>query len=375
MIRYRLQAEQIMHPRVLLSLFIYFWIAGAGYGQVAVTPAGKEASLKIGGLLQAQADFGDQGDSRFSTADDRFYLRRARLNVSGSFLEDFDFRIELDLSGSLSNNSTSISTSNLRAQLTDGYVNWNKYAAANIRGGQFKSPFGFEQLYADPRLLTIERSLVNDRLTIGRQIGVMLSGDAFDNRLSYATAIFNGNTVNVSFNDNDKFLYAERLSGVLFQGKAFGNDTRWSLGGNAFFSEDKNLTGQSADFSFGGNTFTGKRRGLGIDSQFHSGPFDVWLEYLSLRLQPEDQLPVKEFTPRGWYAMVTYFICPKAQAVIRYETFDPTIVIDNTDTWTFGFNYLIKSDDLKFQLNYMLTNAAGIPEKQNKILARFQVAF
>lgn len=364
-----------MRRILILTLLIGLWIAGAGYGQIVVTPAGKEPTLKIGGLIQAQADFGDQGDSRFSTADDRFYLRRARLNATGSFLEDFDFRIELDLSASLSNNSTSISTSNLRAQLTDGYVNWNKYAAANIKGGQFKSPFGFEQLYADPRLFTIERSLVNDRLTIGRQIGVLVAGDVFDKKLSYATSIFNGNNVNVSFNDNDKFLYAERLSGVLYEGKAGGKDTRFSLGGNAFFSEDTNLTGQSADFSFNGNTFTGKRRGVGIDSQLHSGSFDFWVEYLAVRFEPEDQLPLKEFTPRGWYAMAAYFIRPKAQAVIRFETFDPTVVIDNTDTWTFGFNYLIKSDDLKFQINYLLTNAAGIPDKQNKILARFQLIF
>src|SRR5262245_28437373 len=244
-----------MLRKIKLTLLISLWIAAAGYAQIAVTPAGKEPSLKIGGLIQAQADFGDRGDSRFTTADDRFYLRRARLNASGSFLEDFEFRLELDLSASLSNNSTSVSTSNLRAQMTDGYINWNKYAAANIRGGQFKTPFGYEQIYSDPKLFTIERSLVNDRLTVGRQIGVMLSGDAFEKRLSYATSIFNGNNVNVSFNDNDKFLYAERVAGVPFQGKMFGNDTTWNLGGNVFFSEDKNLTGQSSDFSFNGNTF------------------------------------------------------------------------------------------------------------------------
>jgi Phosphate-selective porin O and P len=61
--------------------------------------------------------------------------------------------------------------------------------------------------------------------------------------------------------------------------------------------------------------------------------------------------------------------------IVRYETFDPTILIDKTNTWTFGFNYLIKGDDLKLQLNYLLTDAAGILEKQNKVLCRFQVVF
>ena len=63
-------------------------------GQILVKPAGKESSLKLGGLIQAQADFGDKGDSRFSSDNDRFYLRRTRLNVAGNFLEEFDFKVE-----------------------------------------------------------------------------------------------------------------------------------------------------------------------------------------------------------------------------------------------------------------------------------------
>jgi hypothetical protein len=45
-----------------------------------VQPGGKEPVLKIGGLLQVQADVGDRGDGRFTSGDDRFYLRRARLS-------------------------------------------------------------------------------------------------------------------------------------------------------------------------------------------------------------------------------------------------------------------------------------------------------
>ena len=363
-----------MHRHAILYLaFLLFPVFADS--EVVVTPAGKEPVLKIGGLLQAQADFGDKGDSRFTTGDDRFYLRRARLNATGSFLEDFDFRLEMDLSGSLSNNATSVSTSNLRAQMTDGYVTWNRYAAASIRGGQFKSPFGYEQLLSDAKLFTIERSLANDRLTIGRQIGVMLTGEGLEKRLSYQTAVFNGNSVNVSFNDNDAFLYVLRLSAVTFEGKAFGNDTKWSIGGNAFFSEDDNFTGQSSDFSFTENTFTGKRRGVGFDTQIHSGPFDFWAEYLAVKFEPEDTIPAEEFTPAGWYAMLVYLFLPKSQAVVRYETFDPTERIENTDTWTLGFNYLIKGDDLKFQVNYVIFDDPSVQDLQHKVLARFQVVF
>lgn len=105
-----------------------------------VKPAGEEPKLTLGGMAQVQGEFGDAGDSRFSKSD-RFLLRRARMNAQGRFLEGFEFRIELDLGGG---------GSSLRAQMTDGYVSWSKHRIVNIRAGQFKTPFGFEQLVPTP---------------------------------------------------------------------------------------------------------------------------------------------------------------------------------------------------------------------------------
>ena len=74
--------------------------------------------------------------------------------------EEFDFKLEVDASGSLGNSV--VISSNLRVQLTDAYINWNKDPRANVRGGQFKTAYGFEQLYLDARLYTIERSLASE---------------------------------------------------------------------------------------------------------------------------------------------------------------------------------------------------------------------
>ncbi len=177
-------------------------------------PAGKEPTLAIGGLLQIQFDGGDRGDSRFTNDNDRFYLRRARLNATGKFLEEFDFRLEMDLAGSISN------TSALRAQMTDGFITWNRYPEANVRVGQLKTPFGFEQLYGDPRLYTIERSLANDRLTLSRQIGTQVAGEFLEKRFTYAFGAFNGNSVNNNFNDDDRFLSVGRIVARALAGEA-----------------------------------------------------------------------------------------------------------------------------------------------------------
>ena len=149
-------------PRIPISLLLVLLLlatatpARAEEGSiVAVQPAGKEPILRIGGLLQAQAEFGDRLDSRWDNANDRIYLRRARINFQGKFLEAFEFKLEADAAGSLS------STAALRLQLTDGYVDWRRHEAVYVRVGQFKPPFGYEQLVSDPRLFAPERSLAN----------------------------------------------------------------------------------------------------------------------------------------------------------------------------------------------------------------------
>jgi phosphate-selective porin OprO/OprP len=347
-------------------------------GLIDVKPAGKEVSLKLGGVVQAQADFLDKGDSRWGSRNDRFYLRRARLNASGSFLEDFDFKVELELAGTFGDASA------IRAQLTDGFINYHRYDWANFKVGQFKTGFGYEQLFSDPRLFTIERSLANDRLTLSRQIGVQVSGDLFDKRLSYASGIFNGAGPNTSTNDNDSFEFVQRVSGIPWEGKSFGRDANWRLGANGYLSDDKSIGGM-ADFGFdstpGGTLdgiFAGYRRGAGVDTQFHLGPLEFWLEYLWARFEPQNPTPKKSVEADGWYAQVGYFLLPeKLQAVVKFESFDPDrhTAGNSSDLWTFGLNYYIKDHYLKVQLDYLLFDAAGQPDNRGKILVRLHSMF
>lgn len=341
-------------------------------------PAGKEPTLTIGGLLQVQADAGDRGDLRFSNDNDRFYLRRARLNATGKFLEEFDFRLEGEFAGTLAN------TTGLRAQLTDAYITWNRYPAANVRFGQFKTPFGFEQLYGDPRLYTIERSLVNDRLTLSRQLGVQAAGDLFEKRLTYGVGAFNGNGANNNFNDDDHFLIAGRLAGVPWQGKLFGQRASWGVGGGFYQSDDSSVS-PGPEFNFDSTpstpdrdgTFAGKRHGLGFDSQLQCGRVELWGEYLQTKWEADSRRPQPSVESEGWYAQGAVYVIPdKLQLVLKLDSFDPLQEIENntTQTGTAGLNWYLKGHDLKLQLDYLRVQIDG-QEDQDKVLARFQVIF
>lgn len=338
-----------------------------------VKPAGKETKLTLGGLIQAQGEFGDAGDSRFPK-DNRFLLRRARLNAQGSFAEGFDFRVELDLGGT---------GTALRAQMTDGYALWSRHPGLNVRAGQFKTPFGYEQLVGDPVLLTIERSLANDRLTLGRQVGVQVSGNLWQKRLSYAAGLFNGNGVNNGANDGEDFLYVARLSAIPAQGKVGDREFKWSAGTGAYTSKDGgvSLGGLGFDSVSGGavdNTLVGKRRGLGLDTQVHLGLFDLGSEYLKSTFEPDNQVPTGKLRSAGGYAQFSYFVRPPSlQVLVKYETFDSNTDQDNDDTatWLLGANYYLKGDDLKLQLDYQRSDAPGLSDGENKVFSRLQVTF
>jgi phosphate-selective porin OprO/OprP len=340
-----------------------------------VKAAGKESKMTLGGFLQLQAEFGDSPDARFNGIEDRFLMRRARISVQGSFLENFDYKMEIDLGA----NSLSEQTGS-RGALTDLFLNWNKFEYANLKAGQYKTHFGWEQLASDTKILTVERSLPNDRLTDGRQIGTSVTGTALEKRLSYAAGMFNGTSVNNSFNDNDHFMYTARIQGSALKTEWNKRPVEWNVGVNALSSKDASLSksGYGFDLVAGGaadNLFTGDRNAWGLDTQVKVGLFDFQAEYLRNRY---NSTPANGFEADGWYVLGAYYVVPQyLQAVVKYETFDPDSGVNNntSDVWTFGLNYYIKGDDLKLMANYLYGDQDGVGEGKGRLLLRAQVMF
>jgi phosphate-selective porin OprO/OprP len=333
-------------------------------------------SVQWGGLLQVQGEAGDPGDSRFDGGD-RVYLRRARLNAGAAFPEHFTARLELELAGSLSK------TSALRAQVTDGYIEWNRYSALTVRAGQFKTPFGYEQLYPDARLPTIERSLGNDRLTAGRQLGLGVLGAV--GPLSYSAGFFNGTGTNNNFNDNGNYLYAGRVCANLPGGISTGSgEVAGSVGVDGMSSKDLSVA-LASDFSLDStpatsaadSIFSGRRYAVGLDGQVRVGPFELWAEYMRETFEPKDRIPASRFRSEGWYAQGTWFAVPKRiQVVVKYDTFDPDRLLRSSDTrtWTAGLNYFVRGDNVKLQVDYLRTRLPS-GDIQNKALGRVQALF
>jgi len=341
-----------------------------------VQSVARALELRIGGYLQVQGGFGDPGDSRWAGAagNDRIYIRRARIEATGRFLEHFNFRLQGDYNNAVG------AVSDQRFQMTDGWVNWNQWDFANLKAGQFFPVFGYERRSNPLDSLAIELSLPGLRLAPQRQLGAQVHGEVLDRRLGYAVAAFNGNEVNNNFNDNDSFMTVGQVHGTPFAGPLLGRDARWNLALSGYHSRDDNVR-PGTDYNLPGtNYFAGTRLGFSLDTQLRIGPFDLWAEYLLLDLEPEGigGLPVTEdFRAQGWYVQGGYTFLPKWQAVVRYEEYDPSdqVTENTTCTWTFGLNYWIRGSSLRAGINYLLMDVPGVDGLQEKVLVMMQAAF
>ncbi|MFL6527412.1 MAG: porin [Chthoniobacterales bacterium] len=384
---------------------------------VDVHPAGPEFKLTLGGYIQANFETGDVSafEGRFGATalKDRFRLRRARISLAGDFAEQFDFKIEGDFEQSdaaitalRSTNPTTTVTNNNRVEFsgTDIFLNWHRIPEFQVKVGQWKAPFGLEQLTPDPQLYTIERSLPTGALTPERQIGAMLWGKPFTTAMpeekdlvTYYAGVFNGNGRNFNNNDNNEFMYVGRLELQPWKSSFLG-DSFLKVSGDYLFSRDETGTNISpalnlrvgSDGSLSSYTLTSpdERHAWSIDGWLRVGPFDLIAEYLdesvNARRGSAPQPTFNDFDPHGWYVQGSYFIIPKKlQAVAKWEELEPDQVADDgIQSFTGGLNYYIHGDALKLMADYVHTwsdfrhaHPQSGDDQFDEVILRMQVMF
>src|SRR5438093_744569 len=169
--------------------------------------------------------------------------RIEKLERAADFGEQFDFKVEGDFE-----NSDGLNSKRTAFEATDIFINWHQSPWAQIKMGQWKAPFGLEQITPDTTLYTIERTLPTGAITPERQIGVQLWGkplaiiwpDRAD-LLTYYAGIFNGNWRNTTNNDNNNFMYVGRLESTLFK-DVFGKGSYLKLRADVLNSRDEKGT-------------------------------------------------------------------------------------------------------------------------------------
>ena len=199
-------------------------IQGSKFGKGLLNIKGKDSSwtMQVGLRFQLlgtstyeQGEF-ENGDNSESS----FLVRRSRLKFDGyAFSPKLEYKLELGLSNR-DQSGTSAFTSNAPRMVMDAVLKWNFYENFVLWVGQTKLPGNRERVISSGNLQMVDRSLLNSRFNIDRDMGFQLRHH---------------------FNISDNFVVKEIFSLAQGEGR---NVTTGNLGGHEY-------TGRIELFPFG----------------------------------------------------------------------------------------------------------------------------
>lgn len=333
---------------------------------------GPKISGFVQGLYQANLD----KDGKLE--DNTLRMRRVRLSVDGKFTKSLSYKIQGDFINS--------------PMLVDAYIKYKPCNEFAIQFGQFKLPFTLENPINPLNLEIFDYGESIQKLVgysdvcgvggLGRDIGVMVSGDLFKVKgkdfsiVNYSIGVFNGNGP-INFKKNEKgldnnnrkdivgrleihpMLKALTLTASYYHGYYFkdtintGLRDRWSAGVQ-YNDGDLVIRGEYIEGTTGYNDYT-------------------WGNHAGYSMNVSEE----SFYSRGFYAVAGYYFhfgkdnSQKLMPVLRYEQFKNDGFA--TDYYTVGINYWpVKS--VNFKLDYSLIRPqTGI--NSNRIVAILSYKF
>ncbi|WP_421803792.1 porin [Flagellimonas sp.] len=153
-------------------------ISSTQFGNGLLNIVGKDStwSMKVGARIQLLSNLSWEGtgEKSFSNPEQNFLVRRARLKFNGfAYSPKLKYKIELGLSNR-DISGASIFTSNAPRYILDAVVMWNFFQNFELWFGQTKLPGNIERVISSGDLQQVDRSLLNRRFNIDRDMGFQL---------------------------------------------------------------------------------------------------------------------------------------------------------------------------------------------------------
>lgn len=357
----------------ILGLFAF----NLGYSQGCVEPSDDDG-VQLFGYIQPQADFHFLGETKSgeSLNTSNYYFNRARLGVMGSIPYDFSYYVVAEM-------SPTINPDTRGAAILDAFITYNRLGPwARISFGQFKTPFGLEQVTGCHKLHTINRSeVVNNLSGPIRDFGFMVSGGTdtlsifgskTKNLFGYSFAVVNGTGRNIKDNNAKKDMIG-RLTFHPFEFITLGasyrfgahpsaagletDDTRKRLGFDVELKyKDFLVQGEYTQGSDVGSYTTGG--GCGGDVVLHEGSVDR----------------------NGFFVQGMYMTPWNIQPIVKFEQYEPNaaeeIINDQQTIITYGVNYFF-NEWTRLQVNYLYKaeENGNVEVPNDALLLQLQVVF
>jgi phosphate-selective porin OprO/OprP len=277
----------------------------------------------VGGRFLAHYRWFDERPDSTRTSPDTFYIRQAKLETSGTFMKQFEYKVQANWATGDPNASAWG-----RARLDDGYLGWNRYKEVSLRVGQFKEPFSQEELCSTRFIDFDERSNVN-RLVPGRDVGLMLYGDISNKILEYSLAFYNGGGQNANDNNDEKDLALQlrttpfaSMDMDFLKGLRIGIAATWgdldnvALSATSYDLVSTELAVNWLDCGAVGS-LDGLRTRMGAELSYLYGPMSFRAEYVK-RVDKVDvgaAFDGEKIPFTGWYVSGTYLLTGEKKAL------------------------------------------------------------
>jgi phosphate-selective porin OprO and OprP len=162
---------------VLINSVFAQEISDTKFGKGVINFIAKDSSFSVKFAPRIQSRYQSQWDysgEDYDEAELNFLVRRARLKFGGfAFTPKLKYKIELGLSNrDLS--GASVYNRNTPRYILDAVVMWNFHENFELWAGQTKLPGNIERVVSSANLQLIDRSILNSKFNIDRDMGVQL---------------------------------------------------------------------------------------------------------------------------------------------------------------------------------------------------------
>lgn len=345
-------------------------------------------SLKFGTRFQTLYE----GKLNTETNDwsDKFLIRRARLKFEGfAYDPRLTYKVELGLSNRDIGGVTP-QTNNTANVILDAVLKFEFANNWQLWFGQTKLPGNRERVISSQKLQFVDRSLVNSRFNLDRDITIQLhhKGKLGHGVVKQAIAISKGEGRNVTVDNIGGYDYTARLEYLPFgsftsKGDYFGSDLK---------REEKPKLSIGATYDF--NDGAGRQRGqLGsfvvdtldnqiannlstvfIDVMFKYKGWSIMSEYANKKANKDLNFDKKYGTGNGFVFQTGYLFDNNFEVATRYTTINPDDVnfsgLAQEAEYTLGLSKYFVEHSLKIQSDLGYTDIAN---SDDQFRFRFQV--